>query len=176
MMKKILIVVDYQRDFVDGSLGFPGAVRLEDRIVDKIGQYRRDGGEVAFTFDTHEANYLATQEGRNLPVPHCLRGTPGWELYGKVALSCAASDRRFEKNTFGSLRLAEYLRDGRYDSVELCGLVSNICVVSNAILAKAALPEAEIMVDAACTDSYDPAMHQKTLDILQGVQVRVIGK
>lgn len=174
-MKKILIVVDYQKDFVDGSLGFPGAVVLEDRIAEKITACRREGGEVAFTLDTHGEDYLETQEGRNLPVPHCLRGTPGWELYGKIASLCEKQDKRFEKKAFGSLQLAEYLRDGRYDVVELCGVVSNICVLSNAVLAKAALPEAEIVVDASCTAGGDEAMHHKALELLRGVQVRVVG-
>ena len=175
-MKKILVVVDYQKDFVDGSLGFPEAVGLEEAIVQKIQSYRKGGFEVAFTFDTHRENYLTTQEGRNLPVPHCLKNTPGWELYGKVSPLCAGSDQRFEKETFGSLRLAEYLRDGGYDSVELCGVVSNICVVSNAVLAKAALPEAEIIVDAACTASNDKAMNQKVLDVMRGLQIRILNE
>lgn len=173
-MKKILVVVDFQKDFVDGSLGFPGAAALADRIAEKIRQYRSGGSEVVFTFDTHEKNYRETQEGRFLPIPHCIRNTPGWELYGKIAPLCLKSDRRFEKETFGSLSLAEYLKEGGYDSVELCGLVSHICVISNAVLAKAALPEAEIIVDSACTDSYDKAMNQKAFDIMRGLQIHVI--
>ena len=175
-MKKLLVVVDYQKDFVDGSLGFPRAAALENAICSKIEEYRAEGAEVVFTFDTHGTDYLRTQEGRNLPVEHCLKGSDGWELYGKVAGYRLPGDRVFEKPAFGSMELAEYIRAGSYDEVELCGLVSNICVLSNAILAKAALPEAVVMVDAACTDCMDPQMNQKTMDILEGVQVKVINR
>lgn len=173
-MKKILVVVDYQNDFVSGSLGFPGAVALEDRIAEKIEQYRGQGGEVAFTYDTHEKNYMETQEGQNLPVPHCLRGTPGWELYGKINALRTETDLCFEKNTFGSLTLAEYLKKGGYGLVELCGVVSNICVISNAVLAKAALPEAKIVVDASCTAGGDSSMNQKALDVMSGLQIQIL--
>lgn len=173
-MKKILVVVDYQNDFVDGSLGFPKAVSLESKIAEKIEEYRKTGGEVAFTFDTHEKNYLNTQEGKKLPVPHCLRGTEGWKLHKKIASARTDSDRCFEKGTFGSLKLAEYLSQNDYDSVELVGLVSNICVLSNAVLAKAALPEAEILVDADCTASADEKMNREALDVMLGLQITVL--
>ena len=142
MTKKILVVVDYQKDFVDGSLGFDGAQQLDDLIVQRIEQTLLEGGELVFTFDTHGADYLQTSEGRALPVPHCLRGSEGWQLFGHTAGYLPRASRIFEKETFGSLELARYLADGGYDEVELCGLVSNICVVSNALLAKAALEEA----------------------------------
>lgn len=173
-MKKLLVVVDFQKDFVDGSLGFPKAGGLEARIADKIGQYRRNNDEVVFTFDTHYEDYLSTQEGRNLPVRHCIRDTAGWELYGSISGLCEETTRCFEKNTFGSLELASYMAENKYDSVELVGLVSNICVLSNTVLAKAALPEAEIIVDAACTASYDDELNKKTLDVMKGMQIKVI--
>ena len=175
-MKKVLIVVDYQNDFVTGSLGFPKAVLLENRIVEKIHEYRRSGGDIVFTFDTHEDNYLKTQEGQKLPITHCLKNTDGWNLYGKVADARTDSDKCFEKKTFGSLELAEYLAKQHYDLVELVGLVSNICVISNAILAKAALPEAKIVVDAGCTAGADEEMNQKALDVMRGVQIEVVGE
>lgn len=173
-MKKILVVVDFQKDFVIGSLGFPNAVSLENKILEKIQEYRAAGGEVVFTFDTHGEDYLKTQEGRNLPVPHCLKNTEGWKLYGKVAEARGSSDKCFEKRTFGSLELAEYLSQNAYDRVELVGLVSNICVISNAVLAKAALPEAEIIVDAQCTACADEAMNQKALDVMRGLQIGIV--
>lgn len=172
-MKKALIVVDYQHDFVSGSLGFPGAVELEGRIERKIVDCLAEQASLLFTFDTHAPDYLSTQEGRKLPVPHCEKGTDGWKLYGAVAKYLPKAAACFEKTTFGSLELAEYLKASGFDVVELVGLVSNICVLSNAILAKAALPEAEIVVDAACTASADASMNEKALDILQGVQVVV---
>mgnify|MGYP000894741401 CR=1 FL=1 len=173
-MKRILIVVDYQNDFVTGSLGFEEAVLLEDRIAKKIDSYRKNGWEVAFTYDTHETNYLETQEGKKLPVPHCLKNTEGWKLYGKIAALCSEGDQCFEKPTFGSMRLAEYLAKNQYDCVELAGVVSNICVPSNAVLAKAALPEAKIVVDAACTAGNDAHLNQAALDVMKGLQMEVV--
>ncbi len=175
-MRKLLIVVDYQNDFVSGSLGFPGAERLADGIVAKIRAYKTQGDDVAFTFDTHDKAYATTQEGRNLPVLHCERGSWGWQLFGPVAGECDDTTPQFEKGAFGSLALANWLEGKQYDAVELVGLVSNICVVSNAILAKAALPEAVVTVDAACTASHDAALHVKTLDVLEGLQIQVINR
>ena len=107
--KKLLIVVDYQRDFVDGSLGFAGAEKLEQPICDKIREYTAAGDDVIFTMDTHEQKYLLTNEGRHLPVKHCIKGTPGWPLYGKVA-DLAAGRTHIEKPSFGSVALAEWLK------------------------------------------------------------------
>jgi nicotinamidase-related amidase len=176
-MKKLLIVVDFQKDFVDGSLGFEKALTIENNIVDKIIEYRENNNDIIFTYDTHFDNYLSTQEGTNLPITHCIKGTEGWELYGKVKEMKKDTDKCFEKNTFGSLELANYLKDKDYGIIELVGLVSNICVVSNAILAKSALPEAEIIVDAKCTASFDDTMNEKVLDVLSnGLQVKVINR
>ena len=172
-MKKLLVVVDYQRDFVNGSLGFAGAEAIEDAICEKIAAYRSEGAQVAFTFDTHDQNYLATEEGRCLPVPHCLQDSAGWRLYGRVESLLAPGDPCFEKETFGSLALAEYLRGQRFDQVELAGLVSNICVLSNA---KAALPQAHIVVDARCTAGANETLHREALDLLQGLHVEVLHK
>lgn len=175
-MKKLLLVVDYQQDFVDGALGFPGAEALDSLIVEKINTYRAAGDDVAFTMDTHAPDYLHTQEGRKLPIPHCAAGTEGWELYGATAQAARAEDPRFSKPTFPSLELANWLRERGYAQVELCGLVSYICVVSNAVMVKAALPEAEILVDARCIAGPDPRFHQAALDILSCIQVTVTRK
>jgi len=173
-MKKSLIVVDYQNDFVDGSLGFPGAELLEQGIVEKIRQYRESDGEVLFTFDTHLEDYLETQEGRNLPVAHCLKDTEGHGLYGRVADEILESDRRFCKVTFGSDELYEYLKTEQYESIELVGLVSNICVIANAILAKTAQPETPVIVDSSCTASFDEKLHKAALDVMAGLQIKVV--
>ncbi len=175
-MKKCLIVVDYQNDFVSGALGFPEAAALEEAIAEKIRQYRKHGDEVMFTFDTHEADYLDTQEGHNLPVAHCLRGTPGHALYGQVAALIQETDRRFRKVTFGSDELYEYLKATPFASIELAGVVSNICVISNAVLAKTAQPETPILVDARCTASNDTGLHEATLRVMAGLQVRIINE
>lgn len=176
-MKSLLLVIDYQKDFVDGSLGFPGAEALDGPIAQKIAAYRAAGDDVAFTLDTHGEDYPATQEGRRLPVPHCLRGSEGWELYGKTAQARREGDLTLEKPAFPSLELGNLLREKGYDRVELVGLVSYICVVSNAIIAKAALPEAEIILDAACTAGPDRALHEKALDLMeQGLQITVTNR
>lgn len=174
-MARLLIVVDYQNDFVDGALGFPGAEKLHGPICDKIGEYRNRGDTVVFTKDTHRPDYLETQEGGNLPVIHCVRGTKGHDLYGKLE-ELAEGCLVFEKYTFGSDRLFDYLRSSGFSEIELVGLVSNICVLSNAVLAKTALPEAVIRVDASCTDSYDKELNDKTLDVLSGIQVHVTNR
>ena len=173
-MKKLLIVVDYQNDFVSGSLGFPKAAELEAAIASKILQYRESGGDVAFTFDTHGEDYLSTQEGKNLPVTHCVRGTGGWELYGRIAGLMKEGDRRFLKPAFGSGELFDYLRSSDYESIELAGVVSNICVISNAVLAKTALPEAVVTVDSACVASNDESLNEAALKVMAGLQIVIL--
>lgn len=175
-MKKLLIVVDYQNDFVTGSLGFPKAELLEELICRKIALYRNAGNDIVFTLDTHGGDYLETMEGKKLPVPHCSRSTEGWQLFGKVAALRAPKDIVFEKPTFGSAGLMEYLINHAYDSIELCGLVTNMCVLSNAVIAKTAIPDADIIIDAACTASFDDTMHEKALDILAGIHCTILGR
>ena len=176
-MRRLLLVVDYQKDFVDGALGFAGAERLDGPISAKIAQYRAAGDDVAFTLDTHGPDYLDTQEGRKLPVPHCLRGSDGWQLYGETGQALdRGRDKVLEKSAFPSLELAEWLRGRAYDQVELAGLVSYLCVLSNAVMVKAALPNAAITVDARLTASYDPDLHQKALDVLEGIHIAVVNR
>lgn len=185
-MKRLLIVVDYQNDFVDGALGFPGAEKLEKPIADKIREYYERFDEVVFTLDTHRRDYLETQEGHNLPVVHCVDGTPGHELYGEVAMLAERATAVFKKPAFGSAELFEWLRTAQraaeelgmppFESIELVGLVSNICVISNAIVAKTACPEVPVIVDATCTASFDESLNEKTLDVLEGLQVKVINR
>lgn len=184
-MKRLLIVVDYQNDFVDGALGFPGAEKLDQPIADKIAEYRAAGDQVVFTFDTHGQDYLETLEGANLPVPHCFEGTSGHELYGKVANLLQADDKVFFKPAFGSSELFFWLhelqaslpeRELAFESIELVGLVSNICVISNAVLAKAACPNVPVIVDASCTASFDEKLNTATLDVMEGLQIKVINR
>lgn len=172
-MKACLIVVDYQKDFVDGSLGFTAATALDEGIAAKVQQYHQQGADVIFTLDTHESNYMDTQEGKNLPIPHCIRGSEGWQLYGKTAAARQEQDLLLEKPTFPSYELAGILRERVYDEIELVGVVTDICVLSNAVMAKAALPEALIRVDAACTATMSEEMKQKTLDVMGSLQIQV---
>ena len=185
-MKRLLIVVDYQNDFVDGALGFDGAELLDERIAKKIDEYREAADHIAFTYDTHHKDYLETFEGMNLPIPHCIEGTDGHELYGQVATKLHDSDDVFMKPTFGSTALferlmkrqavAERIGAAPFESIEVVGLVSNMCVLSNAVIARTACPDVPIIVDAACTASPDPIMNEKAFDIMEGLQIRVINR
>ena len=171
---KALVVVDYQVDFVNGALGFPGAEKLEQIILNKIADCRKSGGQVIFTLDTHGENYLETAEGSKLPIPHCIKGTPGHTLYGKVAGAVQPDDIVIEKPAFGSLELADLLKRLTPEEVELCGLVTDICVISNAVLSKAALPESRIVVDSKACAAADPLAHERALAVMRGVQIDVI--
>ena len=177
-MNRYLFVIDYQNDFVDGALGFPGAEKLDAGIAAKVRSYGE--GHVLFTRDTHFENYLSTREGRLLPVVHCIRGTPGWEVYGETAAALAeVKAPAIDKLVFGmdisDPAIAAVLPESA-DEIELVGLVSNICVVSNACVLQAKYPEARIIVDASLTASFDPGLHEKVLDVLEGFQVKVINR
>lgn len=170
-MKRLLLVVDFQNDFVDGALGFADADKVEAPILKKLREYKDNGEDIIFTRDTHQLNYLETQEGKHLPIEHCIEGSFGWEIYGEAKDFATLI---FDKPTFGSLELGIYLKDKDYDVVEIAGLVSNICVISNAVIVKAALPEVQIIVDASMTDSYDKKLHDESLNVMEGFQVKVI--
>ena len=177
-MNRYLFVIDYQNDVVDGALGFPGAEKLDAAIAAKVRAYGQ--GKVLFTRDTHFENYLDTREGRNLPVVHCVKGTPGWEVYGETAKALAeVNAKAIDKLVFGmdvtDPATAAVLPNSA-DEIELVGLVSNICVVSNAVVLQSRYPEATIIVDAACTDSFDKGLHEKVLDVLAGFQVKVVNR
>lgn len=174
-MNKLLIVVDYQNDFVNGSLGFNDAVALEDYLVSLIEKYHINNDDVIFTYDTHQNDYLKKQEGKNLPVVHCLENSDGWQLYGKIN-DLAKNDHKILKETFGSLELGNYLKDKNYDEITLVGVVSNICVISNAIIVKAALPEATIIIDCNGIASNDLSLQSKALDIMENLHMKIINK
>jgi len=174
MSKKLLAVIDYQNDFVCGSLGFPAATKIESGICRKIEKYHEEESDVLFTFDTHFDDYSTTQEGRFLPVVHCINQREGWQLYGKVATLRSHNDFTISKYCFGSIDFANFLTERQYDSIEFVGVVTDICVISNAVIAKAALPEAEIIIDAACVASNNAEAGQKALDIMKGLQMKVI--
>lgn len=175
-MKKLLIVVDMQKDFVDGTLGSNEAVAIVDNVVNKIENF---DGDIIVTYDTHSENYMETQEGKNLPVPHCIKGTDGWNLDSKVQ---KAVDKReykaIEKPTFGSTELVEYIKTN-YDAseleIELIGLCTDICVVSNALLIKASFLETRVSVDASCCAGVTVESHNAALTTMKMCQINVIG-
>lgn len=173
-MKKCLIAIDYQVDFVTGTLGFEKAKSLDGIIAEKIDNCRKGGGEIIFTFDTHYGNYLYTLEGRHLPIAHCTEGTEGHRLYGKTASRLRPGDKYFFKSSFGSAELFDYLRSKKFESIELCGVVTDICVISNAVLAKTAQPETEIIVDSRAVASNDDCKNQAALDVMSSLQIMVI--
>ena len=174
---KFLIVVDMQNDFTTGSLGSNDAVRIIPAVAEKI---RSFSGKVLFTRDTHTEAYLLTQEGKNLPVPHCIKGTPGWEICPELAALIRDDSVIFDKPAFGSLALAEYLRAadacGGVEEIELCGVCTDVCVISNAMLIKAALPEVPLSVDASCCAGTSRANHINALNAMQICQIKVYGE
>ena len=171
----VLVVVDMQNDFVSGALGTAEAVGIVPHVVGRVVDGINRGEQVFFTRDTHEENYMDTQEGHKLPVPHCIRGTAGWEIIDQLREDTAGREI-IDKPTFGSMALGEYAIEGAYDEIELVGLVSNICVMTNAAILKTALPEATVTVNAALTASHDAEMNRKALDVLEGIQVNVINR
>lgn len=172
-MRKILIVVDMQNDFITGSLGTKEAQDVVPRVVAKIREYAPEN--IYATRDTHPADYLKTQEGRNLPVEHCIQGTEGWDIHPDIA-PLIPGDHIIDKGTFGSIALAEMMRslsEAEETAYELVGLCTDICVVSNALILKAVLPEADIAVDAACCAGVTPEKHNAALETMRSCQIRV---
>ena len=196
--KKVLVVVDYQKDFVDGALGFESAKNLDKGIATLMKEYAEDKNGVIFcTFDTHAQNYIETQEGRKLPIEHCIDGTDGWELYGEVGMMeimYPMKCTRIKKPTFGSDSLLMKLKalnchpvdrerfnagtdfsciENDIESITFVGVVTNMCVISNAVIAKAACPEAEIVIKKDLVDSFDKELHQKALDVMASMQMTI---
>ena len=172
-MRKLLLVIDMQNDFIDGALGTPEAAAIVDRVVEEIKKY--PASDIIATRDTHAENYLETQEGRNLPVPHCIKGTAGWELHPKIA-SALGGAVILDKPAFGSRELAERLTElARQEELDitLVGLCTDICVVSNALLVKAFLPETPVRVLAGCCAGVTPDSHQTALKTMQMCQIQV---
>lgn len=170
-MKKLLVVIDMQNDFIDGALGSPEAQAIVDPVLAKMESYRDAGDDIVFTMDTHNENYLDTQEGQRLPVVHCVKGTKGWQLEERIG---AFMGTRFKKKTFGSRKLAKYIKNSIYDQMELVGLCTDICVISNAIVIKAFAPEIKIIVDSSCCAGVTPQSHQTALEAMKMCQIEVI--
>lgn len=180
MRQKVLVVVDMQNDFVDAALGTREAAAIVPAVCEKITNARNEGVLIFATKDTHSENYLQTREGRFLPVPHCIRGTSGWEINPDVA--AALGDARvIEKYSFGSLQLPDAIGealqikgiDPKDSEIELIGLCTDICVVSNALILKARFPETDITVDAACCAGVTPEKHFAALETMRSCQIAV---
>ncbi|MBQ8288888.1 MAG: cysteine hydrolase [Clostridia bacterium] len=171
-MKQILIVVDMQKDFIDGSLGTPEAVAILPKVAAKLRAFE---GEVIFTRDTHAPDYMNTLEGKNLPVPHCIRDTAGWEIAPQ--LIAIREGKVIDKPTFGSVELGQMLVASNaaepIEKITLVGLCTDICVLSNALLVKAHLPEVEVAVDASCCAGVTPVSHNTALSAMKMCQIVV---
>ncbi len=175
-MKKLLVVVDYQNDFVNGSLGFENADVIEPNIIALIEKFEKNHDFICFTKDTHSNDYLQTEEGKKLPITHCVKGTYGWEFTDKVKAKTSYYPV-FEKTTFPSLDLANFIRGNSLmiDEIYLCGLVSDICVFTNAIMAKsAARKDCKIFVVKEATSSNNLAVQEKCFEMLEHLHIEVI--
>ncbi len=173
-MRKLLVVVDMQKDFIDGSLGTKEAEKIVDGVVEEIKKYRTE--DIFATRDTHTEDYLQTQEGKKLPVVHCVKGTEGWEINGKVKEALKGAEV-MDKPTFGSKKLAEKIAGLAAEEeieVTLVGLCTDICVVSNALLIKAYLPEVPVRVLASCCAGVTPESHQAALATMKMCQVEIV--
>ena len=174
-MKKLLLVIDMQNDFIDGALGTKEASAIVPNVVKRIQEFE---GDVLYTRDTHCEDYMETQEGKHLPVPHCIKGTPGWELYPDLnSLRNTNHSPVLDKITFGAKELPAYL-EARYpnglESVELIGLCTDICVISNAMILKAFFPELPISVTASCCAGVTPESHKNALNAMKMCQIAIL--
>lgn len=174
-MKKILVIVDIQNDFVDGALGSKEAVAIIDSVCKKIRAFE---GDIFVTLDTHGEDYMNTQEGKKLPVPHCIKGTDGWKLNPEIEKALEGKDFTvIEKPTFGSQRLAEIINEKYKEdelSVELIGICTDICVISNALTIRAHNTECDITVDSSCCAGVTPESHNAALNVMKSCLINVI--
>ena len=168
---KILVVVDMQNDFIDGSLGTKEAKSILPFVKDKIEVFQKNKDQVIYTKDTHYENYLETQEGLKLPVKHCIKNTSGWEIPSSILLPNA---KVFEKETFGSVHLIEYLKTQEFDELHFVGLCTDICVVSNVLLAKATFSNKKIVVDSKCCAGVTPKSHEEALNTMRMCQIDIL--
>lgn len=177
-MSKLLVVIDMQNDFITGSLGTKEAEGIVEQVVEKIESYKNEGHKIIYTRDTHGADYLNTSEGKQLPVEHCIKETWGWHLEETIQKTVISQSQIYDKGTFGCVELGEKIKALSEEEpcleVELVGLCTDICVVSNALLIKAYAPEIPITVDSACCAGVTPESHKTALDTMKMCQIQVI--
>lgn len=173
-MNKLLVVVDMQNDFIDGTLGTNEAASIVPMVEKKIVQW---DGDIVCTLDTHSEDYLTTKEGQKLPVVHCVKDSDGWQINDRVCVAVKTSRKDvkvFTKETFGSIELAEYIKRQGYDYIEFIGLCTDICVISNVLITKAMIPEATIVVDAACCAGVTIDSHKNALSAMNACQIDIV--
>ena len=171
-MADILIVVDMQKDFIDGSLGTREAVGIVENVKNKISMYSKSGKKIFFTRDTHFENYLETFEGKHLPVVHCVKDSEGWQIDRKLTEENVDA-QVIDKYTFGETNWASILGN-EFESVEICGLCTDICVISNALIIRAFYPDKDIVVDSSCCAGVTPQKHECALEVMRSCQIDVI--
>ena len=177
-MNKVLVVIDMQNDFITGSVGSVQAQKIVDNVAKRIKDFN---GQIVFTRDTHYDNYLDTREGKALPIVHCVEGTQGWELEKSIKkLQLGGDYPVFDKITFGSKRMVDFLlylnKLKKVDEVTIIGLCTDICVISNAFLIQAYLPEAAIVIDASCCAGVTEQSHKAALEAMKNCQIKIIGE
>lgn len=172
-MKNLLVVVDYQVDFVQGSLGNKNALKIYPNILDVVNKFKENNDDIIFTKDTHENNYLNTIEGKNLPIIHCLKNSEGHKLY-KDLENISKSYTVINKETFPSIDLINVLKNKEYEEIYVCGVITNICVISNAIILKAIYPNTNINIIKSCCASNDLELESKSLDIMKNLHFNII--
>ena len=174
-MSKVLVVVDMQNDFIDGALGTDEAVKIVDNVCRKIKDF---DGDIVITLDSHKEDYLETLEGKNLPVPHCIQQTHGWKLNSKVKEALDSTGRIYDvfvkTDSFGSVELGQHLEEKGYDSIELIGLCTDICVISNALTIKSFCNNTPISVDSSCCAGVTPQSHENALSAMKTCQIKII--
>lgn len=171
---KTLIVVDMQKDFIDGALGTKEAEKIVSKVKAKIKKYSKEGGNIIFTRDTHSKKYMQTREGKYLPVPHCIKGTPGWKIPETLTSAAGEGAIIIDKKTFGYDKWGKVLKPLGTSAFEVVGLCTDICVVSNALTIKALFPETDICVDAACCAGVTPAAHDAALATMRSCQIDIL--
>lgn len=176
-MENILIVIDMQNDFIDGRLGTKEAKAIVPKVIRKIEEFK---GNVVFTRDTHTTDYLKTAEGKKLPVEHCISGTEGWNLHKDIdQIRQEKNAKVFDKITFGSKELAQFISSygnifNGIGTIEICGLCTDICVISNAMVLKAYMPETPIIVDSSCCAGVTPKSHENALEAMKMCQIDIV--
>lgn len=176
-MSKVLVVIDMQNDFITGSLGSPEATQIVKNVIQKIKSYQEAGYPIYYTRDTHDKHYLETEEGKNLPIEHCIKGTWGWQLEEEVAKTVTDQTQIYDKETFGSLKLGETLQklamEDKQLEVELIGLCTDICVISNALLLKAYMPQTPLSVDVTCCAGATKKGHESAIETMKICHIHI---
>ncbi|MBK1971322.1 cysteine hydrolase family protein [Campylobacter sp. TTU-622] len=173
-MKKAFVLIDYQNDFITGSLGFEKALKIENKILNLLNNINFNDTDLLITFDTHDNDYLNSNEGKLLPIKHCIQNTLGWQMPKNLQKYIPKAKKIFYKNTFGSLELANFINKSTYKELYFCGLVSHICVFCNIILAFSAKPDAKLFLYQEASASFDVNLEESSYNLLKAYGIKII--